>query len=48
MLTVEIEHVDAAALERVVEELDIEVQPTPNTLKIIQVNGSLEQSAHKP
>ena len=37
VLTVEIEHVDADALEAVGLELDIDVEPTPHTLRLIQV-----------
>jgi hypothetical protein len=37
MLTVEIEHIDAGALESVKEELSIDVEPTPATLRLIQV-----------
>lgn len=37
LLTVEIEHVDADALEAVVNDLGVDVQPSPRTLRIIQV-----------
>lgn len=37
VLTVEIEHIDADALEEVVQQLGVEVEPTPATLRIIQV-----------
>ena len=33
----EIEHIDAGALESVKEELNIDVEPTPGTLRLIQV-----------
>ena len=33
----EIEHIDAGALELVKEELNIDVEPTPATLRLIQV-----------
>ena len=33
----EIEHIDAGALESVKEELNIDVEPTPATLRLIQV-----------
>ncbi|GMH36107.1 hypothetical protein BSKO_03975 [Bryopsis sp. KO-2023] len=36
LVTVEIEHVDVDALEAVENELGVEVQPTPHTLRIIQ------------
>lgn len=36
VLTVEIEHIDADALEAVSTQLGVDVQPTPSTLRIIQ------------
>ncbi|CAG9460415.1 unnamed protein product [Pedinophyceae sp. YPF-701] len=36
ILTVEIEHVDVDAIEQVQQELDIEVHPSPQTLRVIQ------------
>ena len=33
----EIEHIDAGALESVKEEFNIDVEPTPATLRLIQV-----------
>lgn len=36
VLTVEIEHIDATAMEDAAASVGIEVHPTPNTLKIIQ------------
>ena len=33
----EIEHIDAKALEDVMQELSIDVEPTPATLRLIQV-----------
>lgn len=45
ILTVEIEHIDADALEEVARELDVDVEPTPATLRLIQVpshTGSLK------
>jgi phosphoribosylaminoimidazole carboxylase len=40
VLTVEIEHIDAAALEQVERELGIDVEPTPSTLRLIQVTNA--------
>ena len=37
MLTVEIEHIDADALDSVAAELGLDVEPTPSTLRLIQV-----------
>ena len=37
VLTVEIEHVDAQALESVQKDLGIDVEPIPRTLRVIQV-----------
>ena len=37
MLTVEIEHIDADALEAVQAELGVDVEPLPATLRVIQV-----------
>ncbi len=47
MLTVEIEHIDADALEAVQAELGVDVQPLPATLRIIQARHvpRLAQSA---
>ncbi|KAK9811859.1 hypothetical protein WJX72_011292 [[Myrmecia] bisecta] len=36
IMTVEIEHIDAHALETVARECDVDVEPTPRTLRIIQ------------
>ena len=36
VLTVEIEHVDVDALEAVQQELGVDVEPTPGTLRLIQ------------
>ncbi len=45
MLTVEIEHIDADALEAVQAELGVDVQPLPATLRIIQARRSLRGGA---
>lgn len=37
VLTVEIEHIDADALDSVASDLGIDVEPTPSTLRLIQV-----------
>ena len=37
VLTVEIEHIDADALVAVQRELGVDVEPTPGTLRLIQV-----------
>ena len=37
VLTVEIEHIDASALEDVAQNLSVDVEPTPGTLRLIQV-----------
>ena len=37
MLTVEIEHVDVDALETAAEQFSLDVEPTPHTLRLIQV-----------
>lgn len=37
VLTVEIEHIDADALDSVASELGLDVEPTPSTLRLIQV-----------
>lgn len=37
VLTVEIEHIDADALDTVAAELGLDVEPTPSTLRLIQV-----------
>ena len=37
LLTVEIEHIDADALVAVQQELGVDVEPTPGTLRLIQV-----------
>lgn len=37
VLTVEIEHIDASALENVMRDLGVDVEPTPATLRLIQV-----------
>ena len=37
VLTVEIEHIDASALEDVMHSLSMDVEPTPATLRLIQV-----------
>ncbi len=39
VLTVEIEHIDAGALEAVRAELGVAVEPTPGTLRVIQARG---------
>jgi len=39
VLTVEIEHIDASALEEVMQEFGIDVEPTPATLRLIQVRS---------
>jgi hypothetical protein len=39
VLTVEIEHIDADALERAAAASGVDVEPTPNTIRIIQVWG---------
>ena len=44
ILTVEIEHVDANALERVARASGVDVEPTPSTLRLIQ--DKLEQKRH--
>lgn len=36
VLTVEIEHINVDALEEVSQELGVEIQPTPSTLRTIQ------------
>lgn len=36
VLTVEIEHINVDALEEVQQELGVEIQPTPSTLRTIQ------------
>ena len=36
MLTVEIEHIDAEALEAVQRNLGVDVEPRPGTLRLIQ------------
>ena len=40
VLTVEIEHIDAGALEDVVQNLNVDVEPTPGTLRLIQAGLS--------
>lgn len=37
VLTVEIEHVDVEALETAAAEFNLDVEPTPHTLRLIQV-----------
>eukprot|EP01025_Chloroclados_australasicus_P010462 TRINITY_DN14239_c0_g1_i3.p2 TRINITY_DN14239_c0_g1~~TRINITY_DN14239_c0_g1_i3.p2 ORF type:complete len:203 (-),score=18.04 TRINITY_DN14239_c0_g1_i3:82-654(-) len=37
ILTAEIEHIDATAMEAVAEQFGVDVQPAPFTLKVIQV-----------
>ena len=44
VLTVEIEHIDAKALEDVMQDLGIDVEPTPATLRLIQV--ALQSAEH--
>ena len=44
ILTVEIEHVDADALEEVARASGVDVEPTPSTLRLIQ--DKLEQKRH--
>ena len=44
VLTVEIEHIDAEAMENATEKFGIDVQPTPRTLRIIQ--DKFEQKQH--
>ena len=44
ILTVEIEHVDADALERVARASGVDVEPTPSTLRLIQ--DKFEQKRH--
>jgi hypothetical protein len=39
VLTVEIEHIDAGAMERVEEQTGVDVEPTPQTLRIIQASS---------
>jgi len=41
VLTVEIEHIDADALERAARASGVDVEPTPNTIRIIQVRVRL-------
>ncbi len=41
----EIEHIDAKALEDVMQDLSIDVEPTPATLRLIQA-GSLTVIYH--
>lgn len=38
MLTVEIEHVDVDALETAAAQFSLDVEPTPHTLRLIQVS----------
>lgn len=42
VLTVEIEHVDVDALESAASQFNVDVEPTPQTLRLIQV-----QSCHQ-
>ena len=42
VLTVEIEHVDADAMQTVVDTVGCDVEPTPSTLRTIQVRPSPE------
>lgn len=48
MLTVEIEHIDADALDSVAAELGLAVEPTPSTLRLIQVHNNKAQSPQQP
>lgn len=50
VLTVEIEHIDADALDTVAAELGLDVEPTPSTLRLIQVLQSLQSrwAFHNP
>lgn len=45
VLTVEIEHIDADALVAVQQELGVDVEPTPGTLRLIQVSVPKEPEA---
>lgn len=38
VLTVEIEHVDVDALETAAAQFSLDVEPTPHTLRLIQVS----------
>ncbi len=39
ILTVEIEHIDTAAMQDVLDNTDVDVEPQPQTLRTIQVGG---------
>ena len=43
VLTVEIEHIDVDALESAASQFKLDVEPTPHTLRLIQVNQSINQ-----
>jgi phosphoribosylaminoimidazole carboxylase len=47
VLTVEIEHVDADALAAVQRELGVDVEPTPGTLRLIQVRRAAIEQARR-
>ena len=48
ILTVEIEHIDAKALEDVIRDLNVDVEPIPATLRLIQVGVTLHAGGPQP